>query len=1076
MKDATKLNNDALNLKQRRRMDCRVLLVTPFIMLSYFAHSSSNWGNLDSIKFEMSAPEKGIAIQIPIPVDIDSYLTRDLKILSSEKNGTLWIGNSKGIYKWDIARKELTTIDNSFAVKALTKSDSMLWLVIRSQGLSELVGVSMASLQVVVRQPLSQNDFSLLDHIRLSVFETQTHVSIRVSKEERSSIFANRPYSFVYSKNSMIVSDLTYAVLDVFEFEGQTIFAIERHFSQDSSDPTNASHRIVEICKMNDALSFETKHCIKTNLLSSLYNKDTSILGSTKNSISRDDQNLWMVSQSLYQESAEISVIDPANLEIIRAIPLKKPELVETFPFRSSSPQYDNIEFIHVMSKVVFLRTKERIVLIDKATGSVSYISPSCSNMFSQVDGQNVWFWPCNDFNVAGLVRFEDPMPEFYEFGVQGFAPITSKVSGWELLLHNMRRILQFDDPSMYRVDMRNKSLRKMGWQGDGDTFAVNVGEYLYLYNSKNLYTWEFDSNIELKINQSLNTLQREFVRVLSLFIDRVVLLDGTYSLDLFYNRHLNSISGPKILEIGEDHFWFAFLEDDKKPSTYIPWSKSLFHEITLGNNLFWRNTTLTFRINDRYGNRVKIIKNVTIFSTLFASITGFYLFLGVVMLAMVLLAPYLPMANNFVMNPFLRKWGSMMSIPLILSLVPPLRRHLLLRYRKNLKASLANEANSYIEPNDKTTSQNIFAELPTQESVLLIYGESGIGKTALLHHLAFILAQNPKNFGFKTELPVLIHLKEYTGIEPEKVLSSELRGRGQFSDPELEHEMLRQGNIVFLVDGLNEVPLETQARWRGFARSNTTNHKFIFTSQSVSSEFDDVKYVKLGRLSEKVVIEILIYHNVCESKEIELLPKQTLELAKNPQILFTLIRTIKNSSDYPETEIELYNVVINDLDNKGLSGAIGELREIALERAYRGRSDVFVQRELSGKLDFLREKILIRSNDNIYFASDRFAAYLASQLISQKPQHLNLIEGLKANEQWELVLDFLANIVEERVANDVIRMIIADNTIGALSLAESFAAKIINANPRLFSDNWYSNWSLRFGTIRREYYGSSED
>jgi len=111
-------------------------------------------------------------------------------------------------------------------------------------------------------------------------------------------------------------------------------------------------------------------------------------------------------------------------------------------------------------------------------------------------------------------------------------------------------------------------------------------------------------------------------------------------------------------------------------------------------------------------------------------------------------LAPYARPAHLLLMNPYLRGIASLGVIPILITVAPPIRRHLFRRYRRNLNADpeLRHEWERYVVPDPSLEAHAFLAKLMTQATrAAVVHGQSGIGKSAFMRYLAQFAAYETK-------------------------------------------------------------------------------------------------------------------------------------------------------------------------------------------------------------------------------------------------------------------------------------------------------------------------------------------
>ena len=128
----------------------------------------------------------------------------------------------------------------------------------------------------------------------------------------------------------------------------------------------------------------------------------------------------------------------------------------------------------------------------------------------------------------------------------------------------------------------------------------------------------------------------------------------------------------------------------------------------------------------------------------------------------------------------------------------------------------------------------------------LLIQGQAGCGKSTLLRHLAYQMVESQGVSGMEGCLPVLILLKDLAKAFSAKegsrdghlVLEDLLRshfGNGDLIDLELVNKFIKNGKVVFLLDGLDEIiPAARKIVVEIFARLRAINpgNRIVFSGR----------------------------------------------------------------------------------------------------------------------------------------------------------------------------------------------------------------------------------------------------
>lgn len=257
-----------------------------------------------------------------------------------------------------------------------------------------------------------------------------------------------------------------------------------------------------------------------------------------------------------------------------------------------------------------------------------------------------------------------------------------------------------------------------------------------------------------------------------------------------------------------------------------------------------------------------------------------------------------------------------------------------------------------FIDPDVKisTKSDNRFAQamvenvMPLskfiqQNSQTIIVGGPGNGKTAILKYLALIAANgiNTSEYGIKTDtIPVYISLAAFCNqnLSIRDYIISLYKKLCNNKD-QLERyikDKLDNGEIFILLDGLNDVPIDTQRRV--FQEINSICSKCLdikvvittrdYQSISLSKQFSTAKIQNFNSEKIEQFAESIIKSEVEDKKKakesklkfINAVSKNTslFQLAQNPLFLSILVIQFIRQKELPKTRIELYGAYVDDL------------------------------------------------------------------------------------------------------------------------------------------------------------------
>lgn len=231
--------------------------------------------------------------------------------------------------------------------------------------------------------------------------------------------------------------------------------------------------------------------------------------------------------------------------------------------------------------------------------------------------------------------------------------------------------------------------------------------------------------------------------------------------------------------------------------------------------------------------------------------------------------------------------------------------------------------------------------DLANAKSCLTVLGQPGSGKTTFLRRLA-LEAFLPRQYmtlpsstqisfvhisGYEHDcLPVYIELRRFSTFDDDlpKLLQKELDVYGFPGTSAFVEAGLKQGRFLFLLDGLDEVPLDLVntviEHIRDFSDKYDRN-RFIVTCRTAFyktylSKYTDVEIAEFDNKQICQFIENWFNTNTIDSKETasrfldELFLEEnaaTLEIARTPLLLTFLCLTFEDSQKLPPSRASLY-------------------------------------------------------------------------------------------------------------------------------------------------------------------------
>ena len=212
-------------------------------------------------------------------------------------------------------------------------------------------------------------------------------------------------------------------------------------------------------------------------------------------------------------------------------------------------------------------------------------------------------------------------------------------------------------------------------------------------------------------------------------------------------------------------------------------------------------------------------------------------------------LAPKVGFCHSAIMNPWVRRYFSLGSVPLLLSVFPSLRRYVLRRYSTSLTGDreFTEWKARFISPNEEFLPEN-FGKRLNDEKRLLLIGQSGIGKTSFFKYLtACYVSPNRPSLPPKI-FPVYISLTNYGGNLLEDLIYNQLFAYGKITDKELAPMFLEQGGLLIFLDGVNEVQnVGDRQKLSEFVEKYWTSNYICLSSQQSYPEIENIPKVELN-------------------------------------------------------------------------------------------------------------------------------------------------------------------------------------------------------------------------------------
>lgn len=351
------------------------------------------------------------------------------------------------------------------------------------------------------------------------------------------------------------------------------------------------------------------------------------------------------------------------------------------------------------------------------------------------------------------------------------------------------------------------------------------------------------------------------------------------------------------------------------------------------------------------------------------------------------------------------------------------------------------------------------------EKQYLMVIGGPGAGKSTFLRWLGLEALKGKKGRFQHTCIPVFVELKEfqYQEINFEKKIAEEFQYRGFPKPDEFTSEALKQGKLLILLDGLDEVPSEKmnevirqiqnfvdlydKNRFVVSCRLAAYHFNFIRFTDVVMADSDDEQiktFIKRWFSYEPAIAED------CWQKLNSLEHAATKELAQTPLLLTLVCLLYQRARKFPVKRATLYEKalrvlleewagekgIVQDELYRGLDTRLKEtmLAEIAhsalqTDQLFFSRRDVahqikkfleevlteekFIDGETVLKSIEVQHGVLVKQAENIYsFSHLTFQEYLTAQYIDDHRQVESLVTQHLTDTRWHEVFLLVAGLM----------------------------------------------------------------
>jgi hypothetical protein len=534
-----------------------------------------------------------------------------------------------------------------------------------------------------------------------------------------------------------------------------------------------------------------------------------------------------------------------------------------------------------------------------------------------------------------------------------------------------------------------------------------------------------------------------------------------------------------RVVAASDDDALDAAIRDNK----YSP-ADIFIHEVSSGKR------TISLSVVDRWGNsaRKRIVLWVFPGPLLVGVITSAFWLL--VLAGSIAFAPSNEFVNDLLMNPWVRGVSSFGLIPLVLTTVPSVRRHILKRYMRTLLLDPAiSQWLSRYEVPDQTFEPKEFGRRLSEERVIQITGRSGIGKTSYLRFLTasygtvsfarLNLRVSSVNSGARPDsthaqpggvVPVFVPLVRYRGQKTEDMVAAQLSSYGRLSDKQLAIWYTQQGGFLFLLDGLNEVDEATRSDVNRFIDEGRRRSYFCISSQEPYPAFAWVAEVRLAYLSPEAVKKI-IRSRLDPSKATAALTQfgaDTYALYKVPQDLEFLIQLTSENGDVhvPQTKSLLYETVLAPVFSTWREEGRADYHELLVKRAFEmvATKDPVLNPEGPQVMaefvnPLLARKLLVQRESYYYFQHNLIRDYLASLWLRSRWRSILSDATVVIDSNWlEMLRLMLGATKVPHVCKEVVETVMRKNR----SIAGDLFNYLEVANPSSVGE-WGVEFKVRY-------------
>lgn len=518
------------------------------------------------------------------------------------------------------------------------------------------------------------------------------------------------------------------------------------------------------------------------------------------------------------------------------------------------------------------------------------------------------------------------------------------------------------------------------------------------------------------------------------------------------------------IMETTED------LKDKAKAERHYSPSDGFERSLTSGK------TKIYTSVRDKWGNESEseasglVVPGPAILPFLFA------LFWVALLSVTIALAPRSDFCHGLLMNPWVRKFGSFGLVPLAMTVLPFVRRHILQRYVLAIRADadFAETGRRYVVPSEEFFPDSFAKKIQWRRKLLLI-GQSGIGKTAYLKFLtsSYITDHRYRSY-LSNMIPLFLPIARYQGETLEMMIHAQLANYGRLTDKELTAWFIQQGGFLILIDGLNEVDETMRHKINTFVDQNWKANCLCISSQDSYPEFQGIEKEEVISLGPEHVNEILRRRLGVDRADqiIRELNAKTYDEYRVPQDLEFAIDLLKTGTSLPLSKHSLYESTLSPIYKSWIDEGRSDYPELLFRRAYEmlsqrepyfDSSEGAVPEQIRDRM--IEKKFLIRRGEHYYFRHDLVRAYLAAKYFSPRWQSLLHSKETELDINWRPMLEF---VVLERINAEEARSLLYSVLIKNKRVAGELFKWLRQGYPELCQP-WADEFKRRYGELMLE-------